>query len=63
MDMGGVIRNLRDWTFVDRPAKGAHNDVTYDSGPQIINFHLTNELKKLYMKPGFRFRIVKYGSE
>ena len=34
-------------------------DVTYGSGPVIINRHLSDEDKSLYLKPEYRFRIVK----
>jgi hypothetical protein len=34
-------------------------DITYDSGPAVINRYLTDEEKSLYLKPGYRFRIIK----
>jgi hypothetical protein len=34
-------------------------DITYDSGPAVINRYLTDEEKTLYLKPGYRFRIIK----
>jgi len=52
------VKDLRDWTVPERPALAAHNDVTYDSGPQMIDFHLPPAMKEEYLKPGFRFRIV-----
>ncbi|TAQ87153.1 hypothetical protein B7494_g4531 [Chlorociboria aeruginascens] len=55
---GIVQQNLRDWTAVDGPAKGAHNDVTIHSGPIMLKTHLPEEIKKRYLKPGYRFRIV-----
>ncbi|MCJ1435136.1 hypothetical protein MMC27_004506 [Xylographa pallens] len=50
--------DINDPLLVEGPARGAHNDVTYDSGPVIINRHLSDEDKSLYLKPGYRFRIV-----
>lgn len=54
-----MIRDLGDWTFPDRPAQGAHNDVTVNSGPRMIEDHMPDELKEIYFQPGYRFRIVK----
>ncbi|MCJ1400645.1 hypothetical protein MMC11_003853 [Xylographa trunciseda] len=50
--------DINDPLLVEGPARGAHNDVTYGSGPVIINRHLSEEDKRLYLKPGYRFRIV-----
>jgi len=52
------VKDLRDWTVPESPALAAHNDVTYDSGPHMIDFHLPPKMKDEYLKPGFRFRIV-----
>jgi hypothetical protein len=34
-------------------------DITYDSGPAVINRYLTEEERSLFLKPGYRFRIIK----
>ena len=34
-------------------------DITYVSGPQVINRYLSNEIKAKYLRPGYRFRIIK----
>ena len=34
-------------------------DVTYDSGPKIIQRYLSLEDQKTFLKPGYRVRIVK----
>jgi hypothetical protein len=34
-------------------------DITYDSGPEVINRYLTDEERSLFLKPGYRFRIIK----
>ncbi|KAJ5729082.1 uncharacterized protein N7483_003590 [Penicillium malachiteum] len=54
-----LVKDLRDWTIPDAPAYGAHNDVTFDSGPMIIDNNLPTDLKEKYLQPGYRFRIVK----
>ncbi|KAF2759931.1 hypothetical protein EJ05DRAFT_509607 [Pseudovirgaria hyperparasitica] len=56
-DLGRVI-NLRDDTVPDRPAKGAHVDVSRAAGPRIIGHHLPRELMAKYAKRGYRFRIM-----
>ncbi|KIV92764.1 hypothetical protein, variant [Exophiala mesophila] len=49
--------DVYDPLLVEGPAKGAHNDVTFSSGPAIINRHLTQEDKSKYLQPGYRFRV------
>lgn len=34
-------------------------DVTYESGPAIIMRTLSDDAKARYLRPGYRFRIVK----
>jgi len=34
-------------------------DITYDSGPTVIDRYLNEEERERFMKPGYRFRIVK----
>lgn len=34
-------------------------DVTYKSGPQIINRYMSVEEKRQWLRPGRRFRILK----
>lgn len=34
-------------------------DITYDSGPEVINRYLTEDEKGRFIKEGYRFRIVK----
>ena len=58
-----IIRNqfdINDPLLIEGPARGAHNDITYDSGPVIIDRYLSAEEKERYFKPGYRFRIIKY---
>jgi len=50
--------DLNDPLLVEGPARGVHNDVTYNSGPMIVNRYLSEEEKTLYLKPGYRIRIV-----
>lgn len=52
------ILDLGDWTKPDRPAQGAHNDVTYESGPNMIEDHLPEDIRGKYSHPEYRFRIV-----
>jgi len=37
-------------------------DITFNSGPTIINRYLSDDEKQRYFKPGYRFRIVKLAS-
>jgi len=50
--------DYNDPLLVEGPAKGAHNDVTYSSGPVIINRNLSDEDKVKFLRPGYRFRIM-----
>ncbi|RDW56346.1 hypothetical protein BP5796_13251 [Coleophoma crateriformis] len=50
--------NIADPLLYEGPARGAHNDVTFDSGPVIINRYLSAEEKAMYLRPGFRFQII-----
>jgi hypothetical protein len=34
-------------------------DITYDSGPIVINRYMQDEDKVKFLKPGYRIRIVK----
>jgi hypothetical protein len=66
--------DLNEKLLLEGPAKGAHNgkrpeisqkllltteDVTYDSGPKIIQRYLSIEDQNTFLKPGYRIRIVK----
>lgn len=51
--------DLRDSLNEQRPAVGAHIDYTFESGPRLIDMVLPSGLKEKYLKPGYRFRIVK----
>ena len=35
------------------------SDITFDSGPEVINRYLTEEERSRFLKPGYRFRIIK----
>ncbi|KAL5323981.1 hypothetical protein ACEPPN_008524 [Leptodophora sp. 'Broadleaf-Isolate-01'] len=50
--------DLNDLTLTEGPARGVHNDITYVSGPTVINRYLSDETKSKYLRPGYRFRIV-----
>lgn len=50
--------DINDPLLVEGPARGAHNDVTYDSGPSIINQYLSKEQKEQYLRSGWRLRII-----
>jgi len=52
------VIDLNDPFLVEGPAKGAHNDVTSTSGPQIIRRYLSLEDQKRFLRPGYRIRIV-----
>ena len=41
------------------PDQADGSDVTYKSGPQIINRYMSDDEKAEFLKPGYRFRIVK----
>jgi len=42
----------------DSPARGAHNDITMKSGPEVVERNFTAEEKEKYLRPGYRFRII-----
>jgi hypothetical protein len=42
---------------IDEPS-----DITHDSGPEIVTRYLTERAKEMYLRPGYRLRIVKYVS-
>jgi hypothetical protein len=52
------ILDLADPLHTEGPARGVHNDITYDSGPTIINRYMSDQDKKKFLKPGYRFRII-----
>ena len=37
-------------------------DITYNSGPMIIHRYLSEDEKQRFLRPGYRFRIVKLAS-
>lgn len=49
--------DLNDKLLQEGPAKGAHNDVTYESGPVIIERYLPMEDQKTFLRAGYRVRI------
>jgi len=50
--------DLNDPLLREGPARGVHNDITYDSGPQVINRYLSDNSLEQFLKPGYRFRII-----
>jgi hypothetical protein len=38
-------------------------DITYDSGPVVIDRYLSKDAKTEFLRPGYRIRIVKYVEE
>ena len=67
--------DIYDPLLVEGPAKGAHNgmyvvhqymtsandkDVTYTSGPKIIQRYLSEEDQEKYLRDGYRVRIFKF---
>ncbi|KUJ13807.1 uncharacterized protein LY89DRAFT_687163 [Mollisia scopiformis] len=50
--------DLNDPLHTEGPVRGAHNDISRNFGPQMINKHLPDREKELYMRPGYRFRII-----
>jgi hypothetical protein len=68
--------DLNEKLLLEGPAKGAHNgtqkhqegrissltakDVTYDSGPKIVQRYLSLEEQKAFLKRGYRVRIFKF---
>jgi hypothetical protein len=35
-------------------------DITYTSGPVVINRYLPGDVKEKFLRPGYRIRIVKW---
>lgn len=52
--------DYNDPMLLEGPALGAHSDVTFHSGPTIINRYLSDDVKARYLREGYRFRIVKF---
>ncbi|KAH7416712.1 hypothetical protein BKA64DRAFT_273918 [Cadophora sp. MPI-SDFR-AT-0126] len=50
--------DIRDPLHTEGPAQGAHNDVTYKSGPEIISRNMKAEEQEEFLRPGNRVRIV-----
>ncbi|KAE9379413.1 hypothetical protein N431DRAFT_397764 [Stipitochalara longipes BDJ] len=50
--------DLNDPLLTEGPARGAHNDITYSSGPIVINRYLPEDVQKKFLRPGYRIRIV-----
>ena len=67
--------DLNDPLLTEGPARGAHNgklsessfknnsltfaDITYSSGPIVINRYVPKDVQKKFLRPGYRVRIVK----
>ncbi|KAH9205980.1 hypothetical protein DL95DRAFT_489082 [Leptodontidium sp. 2 PMI_412] len=49
--------DLGDTLHIEGPARGVHN-ITYVSGPTIINRYMSEEAKEEFLKPGYRARII-----
>ncbi|RMZ86696.1 hypothetical protein DV736_g6080, partial [Chaetothyriales sp. CBS 134916] len=49
--------DVYDKLLEEGPAKGAHNDVTYTSGPNIIRRYLSVEDQARFLRHGYRIRI------
>lgn len=50
--------DLNDPLHIEGPARGAHNDITYLSGPKVITRYLSDEEKRAFLRPGYRVRII-----
>ncbi|KAM0186996.1 hypothetical protein ACHAPI_011424 [Fusarium lateritium] len=57
-DQTSHLVNLNDELRIDTPATAAHVDATFNSGPRILERHLSPDVKEQYLKPGYRFRLV-----
>jgi hypothetical protein len=57
--MGTRTVDLDDPTVIDAKAVGAHVDVTYGSGPYMVNRRMPEEDKAEWLRPGYRYKIVK----
>ena len=53
------VFDLNDRLAVDTRAVGAHNDVTRSSGPRMISTRMPEHARSEFLKPGYRYRIVK----
>ncbi|KAI9889666.1 MAG: hypothetical protein M1814_005067 [Vezdaea aestivalis] len=51
--------DFNDKMLLEGPARGAHIDVTMNSGPEIIDRYLSPIEKDLYLRPGYRIQIFK----
>jgi len=50
--------DIQDPLLVDTPARGAHNDITLKSGPEVVFRIFSEEELAKYLRPGYRIRIV-----
>lgn len=50
--------DLNDPLQAEGPARGAHNDITMESGPVVVNRYMSDEDKEKFLRPGYRIRIV-----
>lgn len=50
--------DLNDLLHMEGPARGAHNDITIVSGPEITARYLEDWEQKTFLKPGYRVRII-----
>ena len=54
-----AIIDLANPLDIEGPAKGAHIDSTITSGPNMVRDHLSDEDQARFLRPGYRFRIIK----
>jgi len=50
--------DLNNPLHTEGPARGAHNDITIDSGPRVIDRYLSQSEKDAFLKTGYRVRII-----
>ncbi|KAK0118546.1 hypothetical protein ONS95_007434 [Cadophora gregata] len=50
--------DLADPLHTEGPARGVHNDITYKSGPLVINRFMSDAEKARFLRPGYRIRII-----
>jgi len=50
--------DINEPLLVEGPAKGAHNDITRESGPSIVGRYLPVEDQTRFLRPGYRVRII-----
>jgi hypothetical protein len=50
--------DLADLLHTEGPARGAHNDITHNSGPEVIQRYMDRESISRFLKPGYRCRII-----